>query len=262
MYGAYDAFLIDSRYNSSQPLSQEPEAEIPTPEAVTFRDDLPFPVINLQAETDVIPLGAVDERQPDSDYFRLWEVAGIAHNDNYQLVSGRNDIGVGPEFALVVENTSILGVFECEEPINSGAYPWVYMAAMEGLEQWVRDDVPASEAQRLDVLDDDSDYLYDDNGNVTGGLRTPYVDAPAARLSGALNEGSPGCRLSGTTSCLTLPPWPPCMSISRVTSTPWTPPRKLPWTPASCLNPTRSASEKRRPCNGMRWHPSGSSMRR
>ena len=199
LYGAYDAFLIDSRYNSSQPLSQEPEADIPAPEAVTFRDDLPFPVINLQAETDVIPLGAVDERQPDSDYFRLWEVAGIAHNDNYQLVSGRNDIGVGPEFALVVENTSILGVFECEEPINSGAYPWVYMAAMEGLEQWVRDDTPASEAPRLDVLDDDSDYLYDDNGNVTGGLRTPYVDAPAARLSGALNEGSPGCRLSGTT---------------------------------------------------------------
>ena len=84
LYGGYDAFLVDSRYDSSQPLSQEPLAEIRAPESVTFRDDIPFPVINLQAETDVIPLGAVDERQPDSEYFRLWEVTGIAHNDNYQ----------------------------------------------------------------------------------------------------------------------------------------------------------------------------------
>ena len=200
LYGAYDAFLVDSRYDSSQPLSQEPQLDIPAPDGVTFRDDLPFPVINLQSETDVIPLGAVDERQPDSEYFRLWEVAGIAHNDNYQLVSGRNDIGEGAEFAVVVENDSILGFFQCAEPINSGAYPWVYMAAFQALEAWVRDGTPASEAERLATLDDDSDYRYDDNGNVIGGVRTPYVDAPAARLSGALNDGDAGCRLSGTTA--------------------------------------------------------------
>jgi len=199
LYGAYDAFLIDSRYDSSQPLSQLPQAEIPAPESVTFRDDLPFPVINFQAETDVIPLGAVDERQPDSDYFRLWEVAGIAHNDNYQLVSGRNDIGVGAEFAQVVENDSILGIFQCQSPINSGAYPWVYMAALEALEQWVREGTAASSAEPLATLDDNSDYIYDDYGNVLGGVRSPYVDAPAARLSGALNQGDAGCRLSGTT---------------------------------------------------------------
>ena len=199
LYGAYDAFLVDSRYDSSQPLSQPPQPEIPAPDAVTFRDDLPFPVINFQSETDVIPLGAVDERQSDSDYFRLWEVAGIAHNDNYQLVSGRNDIGVGAEFAQVVENDSILGIFQCERPINSGAYPWVYMAAFEALDIWVRNGTAASSAEPLATLDDDSDYVYDDFGNVLGGVRSPYVDAPAARLSGALNEGDAGCRLSGTT---------------------------------------------------------------
>ena len=75
LYGAYDAFLVDSRYDSSQPLSQPPQTEIPAPDAVTFRDDLPFPVINFQSETYVIPLGAVDERQSDSDYFSLWAVS-------------------------------------------------------------------------------------------------------------------------------------------------------------------------------------------
>ena len=51
------------------------------------------------------------------------------------------------------------------------------MAALKALEIWVRDGTPASEADRLATLDDDSDYQYDDHGNVLGGLRTPYVDA-------------------------------------------------------------------------------------
>lgn len=202
LYGGYDAFLVDSRYNSSQPLSQPPQAEIGAPDQVTFRDDLPFPTINFQGETDVIGLGAVDERQPDSDNFRLWEVAGVAHNDNYQLVTGRTDVGEGAEVAVVVENTSVLGAIECERPLNSGAYPWVYMAALNGLENWVRDDIPAPEAERISTLDDDSDYLYDDVGNVLGGVRSPYLDAPAARLSGEFNGEGSGCRLSGTTTLL------------------------------------------------------------
>ena len=200
LYGAYDGFLVDSRYNSSQRLSQPPQAEILPPEIVRFRDDLAAPVINFQGETDVIPLGAVDERQPDSENFRLWEVAGAAHNDNYQLVTGRSDIGEGAEFALVVENTSILGAIQCDVPINSGPYAWVYMAALRNLETWVREGTPAPEAERLATLDDDSDYVYDDAGNVLGGVRTPYVDAPAARISGEIVSEGNGCRLSGTTT--------------------------------------------------------------
>jgi hypothetical protein len=57
----------------------------------------------------------------------------------------------------------------------------------------------APEFERLSVNDDQSDYQYDNQGNVLGGLRTPYVDVPAARLSGEANVGLVGCRLSGTT---------------------------------------------------------------
>ena len=199
LYGAFDAFLIDSRYNGSQPLSQAPQAEIRTPEQVRFRDDLTTPVINTQSETDVIPLGSVDERQPDSDYFRLWEVAGGAHGDNYQVDTGRSDIGIGPGFAAVVENSVILGIIRCDTPLNSGVVPWVYIAALDALDHWVRDGIAAPGADRLATTDDLSDYLYDDVGNVLGGIRTPYVDAPAARLSGEFNDGNPVCRLGGIT---------------------------------------------------------------
>jgi hypothetical protein len=199
LYGAFDAFLIDSRYDSSQPLSQAPQAEVPAPEKVLFRDDLTTPVINTQSETDVILLGSVDERQPDSDYFRLWEVAGSAHGDNYQVDSGRSDIGIEPEFTTVVENNIILGIITCAAPLNSGVVPWVYIAALDALDHWVREDFAAPKADRLATTDDFSDYLYDDVGNVLGGIRTPYVDAPAARLSGEFNDGNPICSLGGTT---------------------------------------------------------------
>ncbi len=200
LYNAYDAFLVDSRYDSSQPLSQSPQTEISAPESVLFRDDLTTPVVNFQSETDVIPLGAVDERQPDSEYFKLWETAGAAHNDNYQLDLGRDDVGVGAEKAMVVENDTLLGIFVCEQPLNSGPMPWVYMAALNALDNWVRTGTAAPEVERLAVNDDQSDYQYDNQDNVIGGLRTPYVDAPAARLSGEFNEGLVGCRLSGTTA--------------------------------------------------------------
>ena len=38
LYQACDAFLLDSRYDSSAPLSQLPQADIPAPDRVTFSD--------------------------------------------------------------------------------------------------------------------------------------------------------------------------------------------------------------------------------
>ena len=38
-------------------------------------------------------LGALQARQPDSPWFRLWEVTGTAHYDQYGLVHGATDTG-------------------------------------------------------------------------------------------------------------------------------------------------------------------------
>jgi hypothetical protein len=50
------------------------------------------------------------------------------------------------------------------------------------------------------VTDDQSDFLRDALGNVTGGIRTPYVDGASAILSGTGNSGGGFCPLFGTTS--------------------------------------------------------------
>jgi hypothetical protein len=47
------------------------------------------------------------------------------------------------------------------------------MAALNALDNWVRNGDAAPEVERLSVNDDQSDYPYDDQGKVLGGLRTP-----------------------------------------------------------------------------------------
>jgi hypothetical protein len=49
------------------------------------------------------------------------------------------------------------------------------------------------------VNEDETELLYDDLGNALGGVRTPYVDAPVATLSGFGQTGSSFCSIFGTT---------------------------------------------------------------
>jgi hypothetical protein len=198
LYNPYDGYMIHSRGDGSPPLAQAPEAEVPTPETVRIRDDLNVPVMNFQTETDVVLLGAAADRQPDSRAFRLWEVAGSAHGDYYTFVGGRADTGADPLAPLVVEEDTILGFLQCDNPMNAGSMPWVFKAALWALEGWVAGGPAPPEAPRLSLTDDGA-IERDEFGNAVGGIRTPYVDAPAASLSGEGNDGAALCFLFGTT---------------------------------------------------------------
>ncbi len=61
-----------------------------------IRTDLDVPVLNQQAENDVIGvLNSILVRQPASDTFRLWEVAGTAHVDARQLGPNADNLDCG-----------------------------------------------------------------------------------------------------------------------------------------------------------------------
>ena len=199
LYGIFDGFLVQSRGDGSSPLAQDPQIPIPAPESVIVRTDLTVPVLNLQAETDVVFLGSVNDRQPDNDHFRLWEVAGTSHSDHYTNVVGRQDIGTDPRFAVVVEEKSVLGFLECDAPMNAGPLPWVTNAAVRALDNWIRNGELPPTADRLAVTDDLAGYDEDELGNALGGIRTPYLDAPAALLNGDPQEGDRFCFLFGGT---------------------------------------------------------------
>jgi len=83
-------------------------------------------------------------------------------------------------------------------PINDGPGHWVAKAAISALDAWVRSGIAPSAAPRLQVDAEATGFEQDAQGNALGGIRSPYVDAPVAVLSG-LGQGAGFCDLFGTT---------------------------------------------------------------
>jgi len=201
----YDGFLVHSRGGGSAPLSQAPQADVPTPPAVLFRPDLGVPVLAVETETDLIVLGYLPDQQADSAGFRLWEVAGTAHADDYISNLGAGDDGSGAagraEFESMLSPPAGTPGFTCGMPINTGEGHYVVDAAVYALNRWVTTGIAPARASRLQVTTSGSGpaFVLDANGNVKGGVRTPAVDVPVATLSGLGQSGSSFCFLFGTT---------------------------------------------------------------
>jgi len=186
--GEFDGFFAHSRAAVALPLVGPGEyadlvGAFGTTPAI-FRSDLDVPVMNLQAEGDLTTvLQSVVVRQPDSDTFRLWEVAGTAHADAHLL---------GP----------IADAIDCGAAINDGPLYIVANAALRALDEWVRNgDLPV-EAPRIDATSaDPPEIVRDADGIALGGIRTPPVDVPVAVLSGVPGP-SPSllCILLGSTT--------------------------------------------------------------
>jgi hypothetical protein len=185
----FDAFLIHSRGGAAMPLGEpgrpvdprQYRGSAPTP----VRDDLDVPVLMVQTESDL--LGLLDylpARQPDSEHVRLWEVAGTAHADRYQIG----------------ELEELLG---CPRPVNRGQQAYVLRAGLRWLDGWARGGQAVPSAPRLEV--EDRAFVLDEAGNTRGGVRTPVVDAPVELLRGDTEAGATYlCQLFGST--LPMPP--------------------------------------------------------
>ncbi len=186
---AFDGFLIHSRGGAPAPISS-PTGYIDiagslSGHATSLRTDQAAPAIVVETETDVLGvLGFYPARQPDTDHLRVWEVAGTAHADAFQIGDREGALG-------------------CAAPINRGQQVFVLRAALQHLRDWVANGTPPPHADPLEV--DTSSrtpaFVFDDVGDVKGGVRTPAVDAPVDVLSG-LASGNPSvlCLLLGSTT--------------------------------------------------------------
>jgi hypothetical protein len=188
---AYDGFLIHSRGGTPFPLGEAGTGidigSALAGQPTTIRTDTEVPVIVVETETDVLGLlNYLPARQPDSDNFRLWEVAGTAHADKAQLG----------------ETESVLG---CSQPINRGQQTFVLRSALRHLNGWVEKGTAPPEADRLSIDESSSapTYVLDEAGNAEGGVRTPAVDAPVDVLSGiAPADATVICLLMGRTEAI------------------------------------------------------------
>ena len=168
---AFDGYFVHSRGSVGLPLVAPGKyadiAHAITGTPAIFRTDQHAPVLDIQTETDVTSiLNSSVARQPDSDRFRLWEVAGTAHADAHLIGSGVKYI-------------------RCGVPINNGPMHLVAKAALRALTNWIETGTAPVVAPRLEITSDAIPRARTNaDGIALGGIRTPPVDVPVSALSG------------------------------------------------------------------------------
>lgn len=205
----YEGFLIHSRFGGSASLESAPiTAASNQPQFVKFRTDLRAPVITVITETDLLGgnlPGFHGARQPDNQRLRVWEVPGTSHADSYTFTVGFLDSGSAPlqKLAAGYEPTSkILGI-QLAKPVNNAPqHHYIVEAALWNLDRWIRTGKapPKSVPMKLREAEQPGappSLVLDANGLAEGGVRTPWVDVPIARLSGVGNSGGPLGGLAG-----------------------------------------------------------------
>jgi Alpha/beta hydrolase domain len=190
----FGGFLIHSRGAAGALISQAPQVSPPMPAVARIRTDIGAPVLTVESQTDILAsgLGYLPATQPDSRWFRLWEVPGTSHVDAAEL---------GLSASEVLRDIPFYRQGTCRQLPNEGQERYVMDAALARLSRWARTGIPAPAAARIDIHN--GTYVTDRLGNAIGGVRTPAVDAPTATLTGTGNSGtSPLCFLLGTTTPL------------------------------------------------------------
>jgi hypothetical protein len=191
----YDGFMVHSRFAPAAPLdggSIFDELHRGAAQVVKFRPDLRVPLVAIITETDLfggVRHGYYFARQPDNERLRVWEIPGSAHADNYTILVAPIDTGATALDAIVAAYapTNTLMGQQLDHYINfAPQHHYVVQAAIAALNTWVHTGEAAPAAPVIDVLEaEEPQPILDGNGLAQGGIRTPWVDVPIARTSGA-----------------------------------------------------------------------------
>lgn len=156
-----------------------------------LRVDLEPKVIKVDTENDVLFLGELAARQPDSDRLRIYEVAGTSH-------VGYSDPNLRGEL-LVRDQLPIADTSACARPALSRIpTSHVVNAAFDHLVRWIEKDVEPPIAPRLEILASLPVVVArDGHGNALGGIQLSQHAVPTATNTGA-NAGAGFCFLFGS----------------------------------------------------------------
>ncbi|MGD2045552.1 MAG: alpha/beta hydrolase domain-containing protein [Gemmatimonadota bacterium] len=161
-----------------------------------MRDDQPVKIFHLMAETDM--RRRMNDRQPDSDTFRQWEVAGTSHVDQLYAWERARNTAVA---AGRMPGTAAIRPPQCDRPAYSRVpFRNVMHAAFEHMVTWVRDGVAPPTAPPLQASPEGSDDVFarDEHGNVLGGIRLAAHEVPTATNTGINSGSSRFCFLYGS----------------------------------------------------------------
>ena len=183
MASGFDDTILDPNKIFALPPGELAKLMRPT---TRIRDDLKVPVMLVNSESET--MGCFSCRQPDTDKFRFWEVAGSSH-----APQGMADV--------MEEKTKRDGVFMDQ---FAGASPSIVMwspaadAAFVHIKRWIEGGAPPPSQPRIAVSGDPPAIDRDGHGIAIGGVRMPDVEVPISSNSG-YNAGAGLEALVGST---------------------------------------------------------------
>ncbi len=209
---AFDGFLVVVRFGSGARI----HAELAPPERFRIRGDLDAPVFVVNTETEA--LASYPVRQPDTDVYRYWEIAGAAHQGTYVDVTINDQIVRDLGFALP----------SCDPPANEMPAHHVMIAALHHLDRWVASrreaqglgtrpttgaDTSAGDTTTMRrrraitpprlapiaIAGDPPEIQRDEHGNALGGVRLPQIAVPTAQYGPVGTPEALRCDLRGFT---------------------------------------------------------------
>jgi hypothetical protein len=189
----YDGYLVGvagGAFVGAVPINQCEPAP-PTNDPRRQLTDVGVPVIRIMSQSDYI-LG-IASRRPDgdttTDRFRHYEMAGAAHATPDELY-----------FSAAPEDIERAG--RDVPPASCSGFPRSrfpssihFDAALTNLDLWVRHRLPPPHADPIQLTAGSTPVL-DEFGNVTGGLRSPFVDVPTSTWFGS-TPGPSFCFIAG-----------------------------------------------------------------
>jgi hypothetical protein len=179
----FDGYLLTLHFGiCPRPPDQWPVGDVsradgaPSPASARIRDDIVAKVIVVCSEGETMSMYPV--RQPDSDTFRYWEIAGTAHAT-----------GGGLDALMERGGAAIFSGLDDFHP-NTVRWDYVSDAALRHLVAWVTRGEAPPQFARIEVEDGPPAAIRrGEDDNAVGGLRVPELAAPSARHRGG-NDGN------------------------------------------------------------------------
>jgi hypothetical protein len=184
----FDAYLIAVASGPS-PINQC-AAPIPAGDPRRMIRNAGIPVVRVMSQSDY--LSGIAARRPDSDtapdLYRNYEIAGSGH-------ATPDELTFGPAPVDIEKGGRAVPPMSCNEGPRSRFPTSVALNAIfRNLDLWVRHGTPPPHSEPIAVQD--GKPVLDNFGNVTGGIRSPFVDIPVSTWFGN-STGPSFCRIAG-----------------------------------------------------------------
>jgi hypothetical protein len=154
-----------------------------------LRDDLGIPVMVLNTECEATAYYGV--RQPDTDRYRYWEVAGASHVSMQAMSSSAPRLERDFGFSIPLDDESM-------QAINQVSVAPVVDAALHHLQIWVSDGTAPPVQPRIEFDGAPPQIVRDADGIAEGGIRLPQVEVPLAHNSALQRTPDIFARLVGS----------------------------------------------------------------